>query len=315
MKNSKQRPIKKNSYVFSILSDKHMVFWSNGSIQHYLGAPTKLINSVGIVSSGASGVITKPDADIKNIFGRYGIIALAFSRRTSDFYQYINADTFTDVALVESGTISFNYGSTKLKVNSGEALIVPKGHSGSFNVISKNVSMWWFDLSAGCEIDRRLGKSVSKRRFSHFAEMLSILRLCRGEAYKECDIQILESYAAAFYWLIMREVRSKNLLPEAERLESIVNSIKVHPSKTINSSKAARCLGMTQYRLNRLSSEIYGRNFAKVISDIRLSKAMELVKKGAYKYSKIAKMVGYSSPFSFSHAFKMRYGKRPSAFI
>ena len=123
-------------------------------------------------------------------------------------------------------------------------------------------------------------RDIEGRAF--FQEMLNILRLYRSEAYKECDIQILESYATAFYSLIMREVRSQNLLPEAERLESIVNIIKVHPSKTINSSKAARYLGITQYRLNRLSSEVYGKNFAKVISDIRLSMAMELVKKWAY---------------------------------
>jgi len=54
-----------------------------------------------------------------------------------------------------------------------------------------------------------------------------------------------------------------------------------------------------------------GKSFVKVLTDIRMKKALDLLNNPQNKISSIASLVGYDDPFYFSHVFKKYYKKSP----
>jgi AraC-like DNA-binding protein len=57
---------------------------------------------------------------------------------------------------------------------------------------------------------------------------------------------------------------------------------------------------------------ITGRSPVSFIRDIRLNKALSLIRENKYNLSEIALEVGYNSPSYFSKCFQEKYGIQPS---
>ncbi len=75
----------------------------------------------------------------------------------------------------------------------------------------------------------------------------------------------------------------------------------------------SRDLGVSQPQLYRKVTAITGRSPVIFIRDIRLNKALSLIKEKKYNISEVALEVGYSSPSYFSKCFQDKFGIKPSA--
>jgi AraC-like DNA-binding protein len=74
----------------------------------------------------------------------------------------------------------------------------------------------------------------------------------------------------------------------------------------------SRDLGVSQPQLYRKVKAITGRSPVSFIRDIRLNKALSLIKENKYNISEIALEVGYNSPSYFSKCFQEKFGIKPS---
>lgn len=75
----------------------------------------------------------------------------------------------------------------------------------------------------------------------------------------------------------------------------------------------SRDLGVSQPQLYRKVTALTGRSPVNFIRDIRLNKALSLIKENKYNLSEIALEVGYNSPSYFSKCFHEKFGIKPSA--
>jgi AraC-like DNA-binding protein len=74
----------------------------------------------------------------------------------------------------------------------------------------------------------------------------------------------------------------------------------------------SRDMGVSQPQLYRKVTAITGRSPVSFIRDIRLNKALSLIKENKYNLSEIALEVGYNSPSYFSKCFQEKFGIKPS---
>ena len=207
MKEKPARPQKRKSsnYAFSILDEREMLLWDKKSTQQYLGAPTELLNSTGIVSGDGDGIITAPSNPNFQILRRYGITAMAFSRRSRDFYHYVKKRGYATITIVCSGKISFGSGGGKTTARAGEMLSIPHDKDGVFAVASKSAEIIWFDAAKNSEIYKKSRGKISVVKIKSLEAIKAVLNLYKNEAYENGDAQVLEAYAAAFYALLARE--------------------------------------------------------------------------------------------------------------
>ena len=68
---------------------------------------------------------------------------------------------------------------------------------------------------------------------------------------------------------------------------------------------------MSERNFRKVFKEITGKSPKEFYSDIRMHKALNLLRE-RYSVSSVARFLGYSSPFYFSNAFLKYFGVRPS---
>ncbi len=302
-----------SDYDFSVADEDDMVFWSKGSVQRYLSSPTKVMKSAGIAKSGGGGIITTPKNLSKDIFARYGIIAIAYTKRMRKFYHYVNLANYTDLQFVLSGSLSFKIDKKVYKAKAGETLILPKGTIGTLRILANNTKIFWINVNSKSEIFKYAGKDISVKKFVSFSEMTNVLALYQAEVYKFNNPLILENYASAFYALLIRNLTDESFpRPKVEALKALICKIKTNLSTSITTASAAKKLRITIYELNKLSREVFGENFSKVILEIKMREALRLLRSNQFSCAEVAQKTGYKSQFSFSRLFKDYHKISPS---
>ena len=93
-----------------------------------------------------------------------------------------------------------------------------------------------------------------------------------------------------------------------------VEYIHQHYTEPINMTRVAGMVHLNPEYFCRLFKEETGRNFSNYLTNLRLNKAVALLKKSDYKVYEIAELVGYSNLSYFSTLFKKYYGISPFDF-
>ncbi|WP_319415304.1 response regulator [Marispirochaeta aestuarii] len=78
--------------------------------------------------------------------------------------------------------------------------------------------------------------------------------------------------------------------------------------------KAADLVRMNPHYLSKLYKQVTGVNFSDHLLGVKMDRAAELLRGINYRTHEISRMLGYSSPKSFSRAFKQYYGMSPREF-
>ena len=85
-----------------------------------------------------------------------------------------------------------------------------------------------------------------------------------------------------------------------------------HKDPNCNKMQLAEKLGVTERHLSRILKEYYGRTFAELLLEARMSIAKALIENGEKDFERIAKEVGYISNRAFKSAYKSFFGSLPS---
>lgn len=97
-------------------------------------------------------------------------------------------------------------------------------------------------------------------------------------------------------------------------LQKMNDLINAHlAEETFNVSSLAALMGMSRSSLFSKVKSLTGQSPQDLLSDIRLSRARELLKTHEFNISEIAYKVGFSTLNGLSRAFKNKYGVPPSA--
>jgi len=103
---------------------------------------------------------------------------------------------------------------------------------------------------------------------------------------------------------------------EEEFLEQLFDITEENLSDhAFNVEKLCRDMGISRTQLYRKVTAITGRSPVTFIRDIRLSKALSLIKENKYNLSEIALEIGYNSPSYFSKCFRDKYGVNASQVV
>jgi AraC-like DNA-binding protein/class 3 adenylate cyclase len=100
---------------------------------------------------------------------------------------------------------------------------------------------------------------------------------------------------------------------EEEFLEQLFNITEENLSDhAFNIEKLCYEIGISRSQLYRKVTAVTGRSPVTFIRDIRLNKALSLIKENKYNLSEIALEIGYNSPSYFSKCFREKYGVKAS---
>ncbi len=143
-----------------------------------------------------------------------------------------------------------------------------------------------------------------------------------GELY-DVDERIKESYykLKCFELLLFFSITNfskNNSLPlskkQAEIVECVKNDLTTNLDSKITIDELASKYEISKTSLKNCFKEVYGKPIFKWRKEFKLDYACRLIEENEYSISEISKMVGYTSPSKFSHAFKEYVGCTPSEF-
>ncbi len=100
-----------------------------------------------------------------------------------------------------------------------------------------------------------------------------------------------------------------------KNLDKILKYIETNFSdQNLNLEMASDQIGLSPSYISALLKNEKNTTFVKYVTQLRMEKAKELLKKQSLKIIEVAEMVGYYEPYYFSHCFKKYEGKSPKEF-
>lgn len=119
---------------------------------------------------------------------------------------------------------------------------------------------------------------------------------------------------------LVRGVRSgpepeppQNLCGMGKAVSSACAIIGARYAETLTLDLLAKELYLSPVYLSRIFKKETGKNFKEYLTEVRISKARELLKDESLTVNEVAQMVGYNDPGYFSKAYKQKYGYTPRA--
>ena len=98
---------------------------------------------------------------------------------------------------------------------------------------------------------------------------------------------------------------------EQERLQKVIAYIEQHYTETISNQTLADVLYLSKGRFEHLFRECLGVSPLQYINELRLKKAMSLIKGSSYSVTEIASAVGFADYNHFGRLFRKYYGCAP----
>ncbi len=139
-------------------------------------------------------------------------------------------------------------------------------------------------------------------------------RLCKIADYGEIMTSVLVGKLSVF---CDREIEKKslNVINEAEQtfLDRLFNIVEGnYPDEAFNVESLSREIGVSRPHLYRKVRSLTGSSPIAFIRDLRMSKALQLVKQRKKNITEIALDVGINNPSYFTKCFQNTYGIKPS---
>lgn len=131
--------------------------------------------------------------------------------------------------------------------------------------------------------------------------------VCKGELLK-LIAHLVREYASE----ILTESESDKRKKRLERLNTVLDYIQTNYKEQISNRELAEVIHLSEDRFNHLFKESMGMSPLQYTNELRLRKAMGLLKKGDYTMAEIADKVGFTDYNHFGRQFRKYYGCPPS---
>ncbi len=130
-------------------------------------------------------------------------------------------------------------------------------------------------------------------------------------ACKGALMQLLVYLSRNYGREMLSDSESMKRTKKLERLNTVNQYIEKHYTEQVSNKELAELLHLSEDRFNHLFKEGMGMPPLQYINEVRLKKAMNLLKKGEYTASEVADVVGFSDYNHFGRMFRRYFGCTP----
>lgn len=160
------------------------------------------------------------------------------------------------------------------------------------------------------ERDKVIDGIMSVIHREYLEQKIGYRLVCKGEILR-LIAHLVREYAEE----ILTESESDKRKKRLERLNTVLNYIQSNYQEQISNQELADVIHLSEDRFNHLFKESMGMSPLQYMNELRLKKAMSLLKKREYSMSEIADRVGFTDYNHFGRQFRKYYGCAPSEIL
>ena len=202
---------------------------------------------------------------------------------------------------VVSGKGEFSVNESVYPIKSGEAFLIKPGQMTIYEADKKDP---WHYIWIG--FDGKLAKQLENMDSPVFKiNSYVFLEMLKAADYSSTK----EEYLAGKLFTLFTELFERN--KNENYIEIVKNYIQASYMNKLRIYDIAKMINLDRFYLARLFKAKTGHSPKEYIIEIRLKEATVLLKKG-YSVTQASNMVGYEDIFTFSKAYKKKYGYPPS---
>ena len=154
--------------------------------------------------------------------------------------------------------------------------------------------------------------------YSEIVENLRQIKKAESEKYEYFQLKVYSDMYDVFYMLFadgyvtINDVENKSKKYRA--LVRVTNYIDEHYTESISLDEVAGQTGISRYYVSHLFKELMNTTFVGYVNELRLNRAAMLLVTTDKPIIEIASISGFNNLSNFNRAFKMHFGKTPSAY-
>ncbi len=131
------------------------------------------------------------------------------------------------------------------------------------------------------------------------------------EQTKECLLKWAKPFTINTIYFTKSKENNDNVI---EIVDKIVKIIEKDYNQNITIEEISKKVFFSKTYIRRIFKNNMGMTIVEYITDVRMKKAIELLKYGEYKIVEIASLTGYSNPSYFNLTFRKYYGVTPKQY-
>lgn len=160
------------------------------------------------------------------------------------------------------------------------------------------------------EKDEEIDRIMSAIQKEYSEQKIGYRLICKGELL-HLIVHLAREYAAE----VLTERESDSRKRRLERLNTVLNYIQANYTRQISNRELADIIHLSEDRFNHLFKESMGIPPLQYINEIRMKKAMNLLKRKEGTVVEIADSVGFTDYNHFGRQFRRYYGCTPSEIL
>lgn len=154
--------------------------------------------------------------------------------------------------------------------------------------------------------------------YSKLIENFAEIKQAETEKHEYFQLKVYSDMYGIFYILFSNEYVTvddvENKSKKYRALVRVTNYIDEHYTESISLDEVASQTGISRYYVSHLFKELMNTTFVGYVNELRLNRAAMLLVTTDKPIIEIASISGFNNLSNFNRAFKMHFGKTPSAY-
>lgn len=242
------------------------------------------------------------------VLNRFGVFNAGLSRHRPPFEICRTNHAFHCVFFCISGEAKFVTEKGRFEVKAGDSFLVPMSPH-RYWTDSEWKYIWLNFKDEGHWRGWRDSGPVRKRA-THLDHLVRVVEAMLDHAERWENDEIMEQWAALLVTYLGRELLEPNSKLKS-RLAAVWREVKRAPSYPWNIERLAQMAHMSVTHFKRSNKDIYSATPGDILTQIRLERALDIMRATDAKLDNVAEQTGYSTGFALSKAFSRFYGASP----
>lgn len=154
--------------------------------------------------------------------------------------------------------------------------------------------------------------------YSQMVERIRDIKYAETEKFEYFQLKVYSDMYALFFMLFSQKyvkiIDVENKSKKYRALVRVTNYIDEHYTEGISLDEVASQTGISRYYVSHLFKELMNTTFVGYVNELRLNRAAMLLVTTDRPIIEIASISGFNNLSNFNRAFKMHFGKTPSAY-
>ncbi|MBN8216956.1 MAG: helix-turn-helix transcriptional regulator [Spirochaetes bacterium] len=205
-----------------------------------------------------------------------------------------------------------------VKLAPGDLLLAPAQSAYRYRVHGRRWELAWLHFRNPCPAFPLRGREIRIVRAGWGAELVASMEASLRES-KRRDGAAFDA-ALLHHRLLLnalgREMAGLGAQEADEKrrsFDALWEAVMVDPASPWTVQRLAERAGLSTTHFRRLAAAMYGKSPQRLVAELRMLRAQEMLKTRGIRLREIAARVGYQSEFSFSTAFRRVFGMAPDA--